>query len=210
MIYITADFHFRHDRIFDFECHSLFKTHEERNERIFNTWKQTVNKNDTVIVAGDFGFLNDKEATLFQKLPGRKILIKGNHDKQNEEYYKKRYGFSEVSSVPIFLNKRVVISHIPIPVETGTLNIHGHLHQSVLNLENYKNTNIHVCEYQFISEKFIKKWLSSHHKNNYRFLEEWYASHYQFTTERNDVIYDRNKNILLGETLKFRKTKEIK
>lgn len=209
MLYITADFHFRHDRIFDFECYSLFKTHEERNGKIFNTWRQTVNKNDTVIVAGDFGFLNNEEAILFQKLPGRKILIKGNHDKHSEEYYKKRYGFAEVSSVPIFLNKRVVVSHIPIPVEAGTLNIHGHLHNSILNLENYKNTNIHVCDYNFISDKFIKKWLSSHPKNNYYFLEEWFAQYYQFTSERDDVIYDENKNILLDETIKNKKDKSI-
>lgn len=53
--------------------------------RIEENWKKTVTSNDTVVIAGDISWGMDfeeaKEDLLFiNSLPGRKIILKGNHD----------------------------------------------------------------------------------------------------------------------------------
>ena len=53
--------------------------------RIEENWKQTVKDTDTVVIAGDISWGMDfeeaKEELLFlENLPGRKIILKGNHD----------------------------------------------------------------------------------------------------------------------------------
>ena len=54
-------------------------------QKIKNAWRQTVREEDTVVLAGDISWamsLKDAEADLefFHNLPGKKILLKGNHD----------------------------------------------------------------------------------------------------------------------------------
>lgn len=54
-------------------------------QKIQNAWRQTVREEDTVVLAGDISWamsLKDAEADLefFHNLPGKKILLKGNHD----------------------------------------------------------------------------------------------------------------------------------
>ena len=58
---------------------------ENHTERIRDNWIRTVRQEDTVVVAGDLswglGIGEAEEDLLFlNRLPGRKILIKGNHD----------------------------------------------------------------------------------------------------------------------------------
>jgi len=53
--------------------------------RLQENWRKTVGPEDTVILAGDFSWaMNLKEATpdfaFLHTLPGRKLLLKGNHD----------------------------------------------------------------------------------------------------------------------------------
>ena len=59
-----------------------WKNHEER---IKNNWIKKVTENDLVILPGDFSWsmkLNDtiEDFKYLDKLPGKKILLKGNHD----------------------------------------------------------------------------------------------------------------------------------
>ena len=54
-------------------------------QKIKNHWLATVREEDTVVLAGDISWamsLKDAEADLrfFHDLPGKKILLKGNHD----------------------------------------------------------------------------------------------------------------------------------
>ena len=54
-------------------------------------------------------------------------MIKGNHDNRSVNYYKNKFGFEEVYNHPVWFERRIVLSHIPIPVEDDIINIHGHL-----------------------------------------------------------------------------------
>ena len=68
--------------------------------KIKNNWKNTVKENDVVLIGGDISWANNlKEAkedfNFIDSLPGKKIIIKGNHD----------YYFSTMKKVETFLNE---------------------------------------------------------------------------------------------------------
>jgi len=195
MIYFTSDFHFNHYRLLDFECGYLFEDSKQRTQEIFKIWRENIHKDDTVYFLGDFGYLSPEEGEQFKALPGKKHMLLGNHDKFPPESYKERYGFIEVSKVPIFLTPRVVLSHIPIPTEDGTLNIHGHLHNCELSLNNHINAGIHVCNYKFLSYRVVERFLSKTPKNDYHFMHEWYAKYHLFHTDREDIVYNDDGSI---------------
>ena len=63
----------------------IFKGWENHTEQIRANWCRLVKENDTVVLAGDFSWGLKIEETLedfkfLESLPGKKILIKGNHD----------------------------------------------------------------------------------------------------------------------------------
>lgn len=67
-------------------------------DKIFDDWKEKVSEDDLVLMAGDFSWamkLEDtqKDFELLQNLPGKKIIIRGNHD----------YWWSSISAVRKFL-----------------------------------------------------------------------------------------------------------
>lgn len=58
---------------------------EKHDEKIANSWKNKVNKDDLVILPGDFSWAMNLENTkqdfeYLNNLPGKKLLLKGNHD----------------------------------------------------------------------------------------------------------------------------------
>lgn len=67
-------------------------------DKIFQDWKQKVSEDDIVLMAGDFSWAMKLEDTredfkLLENLPGKKVLIRGNHD----------YWWSSISGVRAFL-----------------------------------------------------------------------------------------------------------
>ena len=82
-IYVMADLHlsFSQDKPMD-----IFGDNWENHaEKIKNNWIQKVKEEDAVILPGDFSWAMHLEETkldftFLNELPGRKILLKGNHD----------------------------------------------------------------------------------------------------------------------------------
>ena len=82
-IYVIGDLHlsFGEDKPMD-----IFGTDwENHTEKLKKDWEEKVTNNDTVILAGDFSWATYIEDTYsdfeyINNLPGRKILLKGNHD----------------------------------------------------------------------------------------------------------------------------------
>lgn len=69
-------------------------------QRIESNWKNTVKEDDTVLIAGDISWANNLEEAkedfnFINSLPGKKIIIKGNHD----------YYFSTMKKVQRFLDE---------------------------------------------------------------------------------------------------------
>ncbi len=88
---------------------NIFRGWDNHTERIEAHWKRLVKPSDTVVLPGDFSWALKTEESLedfkfLENLPGKKILLKGNHDlwwstaKKLREFWNKN-GFSSVDIV---------------------------------------------------------------------------------------------------------------
>lgn len=90
---------------------NIFKGWENHTERIKSNWQRLVKPEDTVILPGDFSWALKTEDSLedfkfLERLPGKKILLKGNHDlwwstvKKLREFWDK----NEITTVDLVYN----------------------------------------------------------------------------------------------------------
>ena len=83
MLYCLSDTHLSFTT--DKPMNVFGRTWERHEERIKENWINTVTDSDTVVIAGDISwgmnFEEAREDLLFvNSLPGKKIILKGNHD----------------------------------------------------------------------------------------------------------------------------------
>ena len=82
-IYVIADLHLSFEKE---KPMSIFGDNWENHaNKIKNNWKNKVTNNDYVILPGDFSWAMHlketyKDFQYLNELPGKKILLKGNHD----------------------------------------------------------------------------------------------------------------------------------
>lgn len=147
-IYVTSDHHFGHKQIIEY-CNRPFDSVDEMNNVMIRRWNDTVKKNDVVYHLGDFalGSKKFKEDTL-HKLNGKKILVRGNHDKTIAHCLS--IGFDEVHDTIIVGNclmKHVGFKYIPsinvsvenwgyrpipLPTPKNFLQLCGHSHNNYI------------------------------------------------------------------------------
>ena len=212
----SADWHFNHREILDFERGNKFDTIQEHDKCIVGLVRQWLNKlgtDDTFYFLGDFG--RPTEETLqelfkiFQDARCHTVAIRGNHDHEEETAIMRQL-FDEVYDYPIYISDRLILSHRPhVEMDTSVLNISGHLHSSTLNLPNYMCASLHVNGYKPITDKQIQSKLGSLPKRDIRFLWEWFAPYYKFTQKKDDVIYDKNGNIDLSASRFIQRWRQI-
>lgn len=88
---------------------NIFKGWDNHTERIAANWKRIVKEDDTVVLPGDFSWGLKLEETVkdfefLESLPGKKLLLKGNHDlwwstaKKLHEFFLKN-GFNSVDII---------------------------------------------------------------------------------------------------------------
>ena len=200
-----SDPHLGHSNMLTFE-RTQFKNIEEHDSFIKKVIKDTVKKHDTLYVLGDVGNLTKENIAFWKGLPCKTILIRGNHDLQKEKAQK---AFDVVSDVPIYYNRRIVLSHEPIPVKQDVLNVHGHLHAATLKSKNHFNISMHMVDYKPVTAKQITKKMNALPKISETFMFEWYASLYDFTNERDDIVYkaDGSINLLASRQNQLEKPK---
>ena len=128
--YFIADTHFGHDAIIRYE-NRPFKDTKEQEDVLIKNWNEVVQAEDTVYVLGDFGMSDSKEETmrLCNMLNGKKILIMGNHDTNEPEWYR-NCGFDEAIRWPILYENFWVLSHEPLYINENMpyANVYGHVH----------------------------------------------------------------------------------
>ncbi len=119
-VWITTDTHWHQDG-------ARIERPEDHTERQFRIWKSIVKAGDLVIHCGDVTWkAKELDNDLFL-LPGKKILVRGNHDSESHSWYM-RNGFD--FSCDSFVMKKVLFTHAPANSLPGNalLNVHGHLH----------------------------------------------------------------------------------
>lgn len=133
MIFYIADMHFGHENVIRFD-NRPFADANEMDKYMLSYWNMRVTKNDTVYILGDAFWKNEEQSIkIINQLKGRKILIKGNHDKvvgQLKQYYDDITDYAEISD-----NKRfVVLSHYPMIFyknqHRGAIMLYGHVHNT--------------------------------------------------------------------------------
>lgn len=151
--FIIADTHFGHQNIL-----RLCNRPSDSFSTIQRRWKELVTPDDVVLHLGDLCFRNTSDwmQGLLRSLPGRKFLIRGNHDKQRDEWYQ-RLGYTVIDP---FLwheprhGKAIRFSHRPdIEYLDWSTNVHGHLHSngyppSISPERDYRNVSVEVMNYE--------------------------------------------------------------
>ena len=151
--YILADAHYGHRNMESF-CGRPRGFEYKTNTNI----KHIVRPMDDLIYLGDVIFSNQAFLkSMIEDLPGRKILTKGNHDKHSDTWFYNA-GFDFVCD-RIVIGK-YVLSHVPVNIEEGQINIHGHFHNvPAKNWESYLverlTDNHYLCSLEIVDYKPI-------------------------------------------------------
>lgn len=147
--FVISDLHLGHSNIIKL-CKRPFKDAEEMDNEIIKRWNSVVSNNDVVYLVGDFSFRSKNVEKYLDKLNGKIILVKGNHDK----YIK----HSKIIKVCDYLEINIdgvsyVLSHYPMVAWNGqfrnSVHLYGHVHSSGNEWEFPKVPNAHsvCCEF---------------------------------------------------------------
>ena len=127
-LWVSTDWHFYKNK-----NNTGFKTNPNI-DKIIKNYNRCVKSNDTFIFLGDlydartiFDVKQIPRVFDIKKLKGYKIMIKGNHDANTDQFYLD-LGFDEVHERYQLGN--IIFSHEPIVVVDDEINVHGHIHYS--------------------------------------------------------------------------------
>ena len=177
MIYFTSDLHLGHRGIIEMQ-NRPFKNVEEMNRVIVDNYNEVVHKNDTVYFLGDISHHMPIERVneLLSMMKGKKILIKGNHDKKYAPgLFEEICDFKAVS-----LNGQYfALMHYPMlswpKKNSGSIQLHGHIHSdesynSQNKKDNVKRYDVGVDANQFrpVSVKQIIDYFGASGLHNYK------------------------------------------
>lgn len=159
-----SDTHFLHDNIVKY-CNRPWEPGEHELQIITN-FNQMVSPDDIVIHTGDiaFGTYNYKYPKellkhYYSQLNGTHILIRGNHDEENNEFYINELGFYSVHDYLILGTN--FFCHYPVNedkwvtkrqrelnqvfLDSGCTRLyHGHIHEKIIDDVNKRNTFKHI------------------------------------------------------------------
>jgi calcineurin-like phosphoesterase family protein len=125
-VFLISDTHFHHDKIIEY-CNRPFGSTGEMDEQIIRNWNTVVNPDDLVYFLGDFCMGN---GGILQELLGKKIFIRGNHDKHFPKFM---HSYRKLT----YRGINFILIHDPgdvgrrrgIRQHNGWV-IHGHLHNN--------------------------------------------------------------------------------
>lgn len=156
--WFVSDTHFCHENILKFTgddgqlIRPGFASVEDMNERMVNNWNSVVRPGDKVYHLGDVAFkTQEKNAELMKllsRLSGSKTLILGNHDKGKDPLL--LHHFQNIVLWKGFGEGGFTCSHIPLRLDSlrdGRVNVHGHIHQNLIDDPHYINLCVEHCNY---------------------------------------------------------------
>ena len=152
--YCIADLHFRHRNII--KIRSQFGSAEEHDNFLLDRINSTVNKHDSLYILGDCCVGDGSYELLWQLRCENLFLIPGNHDgertKIQAEYFNRVLG-SYARKLP-GMEIGAVFTHIPVHpdcLDRWDLNVHGHLHDQVIDDPRYFNVSCERLDYTPVS-----------------------------------------------------------
>ena len=140
-VLFTADLHFGHENVIQFD-NRPFSSVEEMDKELIRRWNNKVEKCDLVYVLGDMIWKtkNDEAEAIIKSLNGQIILIRGNHDRflSNAKAKKALAGVKDFDDITVKLedgsNRRCILSHYFMPFYNchhyHAIHLHGHSHNT--------------------------------------------------------------------------------
>ena len=179
-IFFISDTHFGHANMLKFTNYDgtrmrPFDSIEELDELMIENWNKMVKPRDKIYHLGDVVYHCKNRDQIMQRLNGEKILVRGNHDKDQLGWYMKY--FKDIRAT-FHIDGNYLLSHFPIhPDSKGRFvrGLHGHIHAQqvmreypVVTLEGYpdierepdpwyRNCCVEVNDYAPISFQLIKE-----------------------------------------------------
>jgi len=192
-IFFTSDQHFFDNR---FEIlFRDFKSQEQYTKTIIENWNNTVGKFDTVYCLGDIVYGNNP-LNIISNLHGVKHLIKGNHDKHEDDEYLKYFKtvkdniILKTSKIPLDNNEshqpeivKLYLNHYPVMGEVYMWNLCGHIHGSWRHQKNIINVSVDCWNFKPVSLGTIMRLMDA--IENY-YDEDVWAAYNQMNTEYMD------------------------
>lgn len=141
-IFFTSDLHFGDRSLLKYLKHRPYAadaTTYGHDRWLFELWTGTVDRSDTIYILGDVcSFSKQHARELLESLPGKKVLVWGNHDSNLQDcrdcfmtcgqLFEKKIGRSQGVGFPI----RLAMCHYPLLTwkakPKGAVMIHGHSH----------------------------------------------------------------------------------
>ena len=170
--FLVSDTHFGHGNICRFKRDDGTDLRPwddvfEMEEALVERWNSAVSPSDKVYHLGDVA-IPRRGLKVLERLNGRKILIRGNHDIFKLSDYTEY--FADVRGCHYL--EHCILTHIPVhPVNLTRYkaNIHGHLHYRVVPDERtglpdlrYYNVCVEHIDYTPISWNVVRKQLQDH------------------------------------------------
>ena len=156
-IYGLSDSHFLHENILKFTYDQAktqllrpeFSSLEDMDNKMRSLWNHTIRPEDLVIHVGDFVWTkgsSERIKEVIKSLNGRKILIRGNHDKKSYSWYLSN-GIDFVCDKFSwdYNGKRVLFVHNPDHITADEYSrydivVHGHVHRNLPFIRRVGNT----------------------------------------------------------------------
>ena len=174
-LWVSTDWHFYKNK-----NNTGFKTNPNI-DKIIKNYNRCVKANDTFIFLGDlydartiFDVKQIPRVFDIKKLKGYKIMIKGNHDANTDQFYLD-LGFDEVHERYQLGN--IIFSHEPIVVVDDEINVHGHIHYSdnYWGMEPTNHIDTFIEHYDYKPVKIND--LIDEHRNSGRLTQRAIASY---------------------------------
>lgn len=178
-IWIISDTHFNHQ----FMINKWIRP-DSYQWILLMQWHKYVGRNDTIIHLWDVIFSRPSELWwILNKLPGYKILVKGNHDKNKDNWYLSQW-FHEVHEeyfMTFNWDDIIHLTHKPI-ITKHAINVSWHLHNykwnntfrhpECLNL-NYKS-RVYSCELENYKPILLIEIIKDTHQSAQYIKKKWW------------------------------------
>ena len=160
--WIWSDLHLGHEAIMEYSGRP-FQSAAHMAEALFAAWAGTVGPEDRLVIAGDVcmsGALNEVVFNRLRGMPGRKLLVPGNHDLTGAGHLRPE-GLDEVHAMLYQLGApgepNLLITHLPVfDLPEGWINIHGHWHEKNADGARHINVSVEQLNYRPVDFELVR------------------------------------------------------
>jgi len=180
--WVVSDTHFGHANMLNFRNKDgskvrPFDTVEEMDETMIQRWNEVVKPNDRVYHLGDV-VINRKFLPTMDRLNGKKVLIKGNHDIFKLNDYTPY--FEDIRAYQVWHD--MIFSHIPLSVdslERFKFNVHGHTHTNYMMHPRYLCVCVEQTDFRPVHRDELRE-RAKENSEKYEYLAEEHSAKWNF------------------------------